>query len=114
MNKLAAVGSVVLIAVSAFLAGRYTGKPTSQGSPKAKHILYYIGPMHPAYKSDKPGIAPDCGMRLEPVYADPEGATTAPVGTQVTQDTVNIDPHTQQLVGITTARVERCSTTRTV
>jgi RND family efflux transporter MFP subunit len=26
--------------------------------------------MHPWYKSDKPGIAPDCGMKLEPVYAD--------------------------------------------
>ena len=26
--------------------------------------------MHPAYKSDKPGIAPDCGMKLEPVYAE--------------------------------------------
>jgi RND family efflux transporter MFP subunit len=26
--------------------------------------------MHPWYKSDKPGIAPDCGMKLQPVYAD--------------------------------------------
>jgi RND family efflux transporter MFP subunit len=33
--------------------------------------LYYVDPMHPWYKSDKPGIAPDCGMKLEPVY---EGA----------------------------------------
>jgi len=33
-------------------------------------VLYYVDPMHPAYKSDKPGIAPDCGMKLEPVYAD--------------------------------------------
>jgi len=27
--------------------------------------------MHPAYRSDKPGIAPDCGMKLEPVYEEP-------------------------------------------
>jgi RND family efflux transporter MFP subunit len=33
--------------------------------------------MHPAYKSDKPGIAPDCGMKLEPVYADGGPATPA-------------------------------------
>jgi RND family efflux transporter MFP subunit len=26
--------------------------------------------MHPWYRSDKPGIAPDCGMKLEPVYRD--------------------------------------------
>ena len=30
--------------------------------------------MHPAYKSDKPGIAPDCGMKLVPVYADAAGS----------------------------------------
>jgi membrane fusion protein, copper/silver efflux system len=34
--------------------------------------------MHPAYKSDKPGTAPDCGMKLEPVYAD-GGGSTGPV-----------------------------------
>jgi RND family efflux transporter MFP subunit len=30
--------------------------------------LYYVDPMHPWYRSDKPGKAPDCGMDLEPVY----------------------------------------------
>lgn len=44
------------------------GKGTSAAS--ARKVLYYVDPMHPAYKSDKPGIAPDCGMALEPVYAD--------------------------------------------
>ena len=37
---------------------------------KEPKILYYVDPMHPSYKSDKPGIAPDCGMQLTPVYAD--------------------------------------------
>ncbi len=32
-------------------------------------VLYYVDPMHPAYRSGKPGKAPDCGMDLEPVYA---------------------------------------------
>ncbi len=36
--------------------------------------------MHPAYKSDKPGIAPDCGMKLEPVYADEGPAPAVPKG----------------------------------
>jgi multidrug efflux pump subunit AcrA (membrane-fusion protein) len=40
-------------------------KPAQKDSRK---ILYWVDPMHPAYKSDKPGIAPDCGMKLEPVY----------------------------------------------
>ena len=34
-----------------------------------RKVLYYVDPMHPAYKSGKPGKAPDCGMPLEPVFA---------------------------------------------
>jgi RND family efflux transporter MFP subunit len=36
---------------------------------KEPKVLYWVDPMHPSYKSDKPGIAPDCGMQLTPVYA---------------------------------------------
>ena len=44
---------------------------STRTAPKAgRKILYYVDAMHPWYKSDKPGIAPDCGMKLEPVYAD--------------------------------------------
>lgn len=39
---------------------------------KEPKILYWVDPMHPSYKSDKPGIAPDCGMQLTPVYAEDE------------------------------------------
>ena len=35
-----------------------------------RKILYWHDPMHPAYRSDKPGTAPDCGMKLVPVYAE--------------------------------------------
>ncbi len=34
-----------------------------------RQVLYYVDPMHPAYTSTEPGIAPDCGMKLVPVYA---------------------------------------------
>lgn len=37
---------------------------------KGRRILYYHDPMHPSYRSDRPGIAPDCNMALTPVYAD--------------------------------------------
>lgn len=45
--------------------------PIEKKEPK---ILYYVDPMHPTYKSDKPGIAPDCGMQLTPVYAEDSAA----------------------------------------
>jgi RND family efflux transporter MFP subunit len=65
---------VLLVAAVAFgggyaLRGRSAGGPSHNG----RKVLYYVDPMHPAYTSDRPGIAPDCGMRLEPVYADGGG-----------------------------------------
>ena len=40
--------------------------PTEHG----RRILYYHDPMHPSYRSNRPGIAPDCNMELTPVYAE--------------------------------------------
>ena len=69
----------VLMLLAATFAGGYVVRATKRaGATPARRVLYYFDPMHPAYKSDKPGIAPDCGMKLEPVYADDPGA---PVGT---------------------------------
>src|SRR5581483_8782506 len=65
---------LLAIALGVVLIARPSVKqaPASQAEKK---ILYWVDPMHPAYKSDKPGIAPDCGMQLVPVYA---GGATAP------------------------------------
>ena len=35
-----------------------------------RQILYWYDPMHPQYKSQQPGKAPDCGMDLVPKYAN--------------------------------------------
>jgi RND family efflux transporter MFP subunit len=40
-----------------------------QASTGEGKVLFYQDPMHPWYKSDKPGVAPDCGMKLVPIYA---------------------------------------------
>jgi RND family efflux transporter MFP subunit len=65
----------LLVAIAAAFAGGYVYKALKGGGAASaekggRKILYWVDPMHPAYKSDKPGIAPDCGMKLEPVYAD--------------------------------------------
>jgi multidrug efflux pump subunit AcrA (membrane-fusion protein)/YHS domain-containing protein len=110
MNKPAAVGSLLVIALGAFFAGRYSGgsKPASQ--PSARRILYYVDPMHPSYKSDKPGTAPDCGMALEPVY---EGESPA-AKVQLTAGAVSITPEKQQLIGVQVEAVEKNSGSRLV
>jgi Cu(I)/Ag(I) efflux system membrane fusion protein len=72
---------VVLIAIAAFAGGygygRWYGKPASEPRPAGRKVLYWVDPMHPAYKSDKPGVAPDCGMKLVPVYEDEPGSKPA-------------------------------------
>ena len=63
---------LALVLLSAAFGGGYLLRSRNEnvaGKPGEKRILYWYDPMHPAYKSDKPGIAPDCGMQLVPKYA---------------------------------------------
>src|SRR5450755_3998770 len=78
--------AIRIIGLLAVIAGAFAGgyvykaiKGSTAGTmgKGERKVLYWVDPMHPAYKSDKPGIAPDCGMKLEPVYAD-GGAAAAP------------------------------------
>lgn len=110
MNKPAAVGSLVVLALGAFIAGRFSGGSSTKNQPSSKRILYYVDPMHPAYKSDKPGTAPDCGMALVPVYegVDPSAKLQLPAGA------VSITPEKQQLIGVRVEAVERNSGSRVV
>jgi len=77
----------------------------------ARRVLYYVDPMHPSYKSDKPGIAPDCGMQLVPVYSDEAGDATG-VASHAAPGTVRIDSRAQQLAGIRVVTVTKASGTR--
>ena len=72
MNKWLHSIFAVVVAAGFFLAGAWYNQRAAvkAGVHEGRRILYYQDPMHPAYKSDKPGIAPDCGMQLEAVYAD--------------------------------------------
>jgi RND family efflux transporter MFP subunit len=64
--------------------------------------------MHPAYRSDKPGTAPDCGMDLVPVYAQ-DAAKSLPSDESSMSGEVQIDPAAQRAYGIKVAMVEKNS-----
>lgn len=85
MKAIRTIGLLALIAAA--FAGGYVYKAVKSGAAGSaekggRKILYWVDPMHPAYKSDKPGIAPDCGMKLEPVYADGGAASPAAPATE--------------------------------
>lgn len=64
---------------------------------KEKKILYWVAPMDPNFRRDKPGKSP-MGMDLVPVYEDGEDATGS---------TVKIDPTVVNNLGVRTAPVKR-------
>jgi RND family efflux transporter MFP subunit len=121
MNILKVSAALAMLA-AAFAAGfvlRLDRHATTEAAAD-REILYWVDPMHPAYKSDKPGIAPDCGMALEPVYAD-DGRTggtkpnaahpalpalPAQPAPPARESAIRITPERQQLIGVKFATAE--------
>jgi membrane fusion protein, copper/silver efflux system len=93
---------IVLLSALAVSYGMVRAHQRERSVKSGTAVLYYVDPMHPSYHSDKPGIAPDCGMPLEPVYAE---TTKRAAGSDSGQ--VRIDPAVQQLAGIRTVAVEK-------
>jgi len=106
LRFVAGVAAVALLAILLY-GGRFlkTSTPSVRAAPQAqsseRKILYWYDPMHPAYRADKAGIAPDCGMALVPKYAEEDNMATMPAGT------VKIVSDKQQLMGVRTTTVER-------
>ena len=114
MKRTSLAIAVVAAIAASYGIGRYNSHSQS-GNQTGRHVLYYVDPMHPSYKSDKPGIAPDCGMRLVPVFAEDLGNAqpSSPLA-QLPTGAVAIDAATQRLMGIRVAAVEKSGATRTV
>jgi len=108
MKKTISAVAVALLMIVSYLAGRRHTRQDTTPNPNSRRVLYWVDPMHPDYKSDHPGIAPDCGMALEPVYAEPS-ASVAASEAPLADGAVGIDVDKQQLFGIRVATVERTS-----
>jgi membrane fusion protein, copper/silver efflux system len=113
MRKAAYFILTLLLLVGAFWAGSWYNQRAVANNhhPSGRKVLYYVDPMHPAYKSDKPGIAPDCGMQLEPVYADAGPAASGADNGLSSQSpgVVAVSPEKQQLMGVRVSPVEKAS-----
>ena len=71
----------------------------------------YYCPMHPGYRSDRPGECPICHMQLLPLQAGGESSSMPGVTDHAT---VTIRPERQQLIGVQTALVESKPAVQTV
>lgn len=111
----------VLLVAGVLTAGGWLSgcrKAPADAIPGAKRperkILYWVDSMHPSYKSDKPGKAPDCGMDLSPVYED-ETPPAAPAAAQgeapqsggpEPSGTLELSPQAMSAAGVATATVK--------
>lgn len=109
------VFAIVILAGALFLYFWFSGKQTSsdvkksdQTVQKERKILYYVDPMNPSFRSDKPGKAPD-GMDLTPVYADEEEE-----GSEKKPGTVRISGKKQQLINLKVVEVSDTHLTKNI
>jgi RND family efflux transporter MFP subunit len=86
------------------LRGTKLGALIGLEAPAQAKEVYYC-PMHPNYKSDKPGDCPICNMalvKLEPT-ADAgarEGHTETPMADNMPPGSIKISPQKQQIIGV--------------
>ena len=73
-------------------------QPAQPQRSEERRVLYYVDPMNPNNRSDKPGKAPD-GMDLVPVYADEAG--TDDTGGVTGYALVKLSADRQQMMGVT-------------
>jgi RND family efflux transporter MFP subunit len=125
-GKAAVVGTVVVLLVAAAVvfrrqiqvlweppASASQSQPGDAGrtpSPAAERkVLYWYDPMHPSYRSERPGKAPDCGMDLVPAYdSSEEGMPNLP------EKAFKVTPERQQLIGVQYGEVAFQPLSRTI
>ena len=98
-NKWILILIILFCIVLGFLLGRYlpTTKMTDAGksaTKKERKVKYWVAPMNPAYKRDKPGKSP-MGMDLVPVYEDDGGSSD--------DSSIKISPRVINNLGVMTA-----------
>jgi membrane fusion protein, copper/silver efflux system len=120
--RAAAVLAAVAVLIFLFLGKRNPLHIFSASQPAAaagssaipaepqKKILYWYDPMHPAYHSDKPGIAPDCGMALVPMYESSKPSEQASTDAGL----IHLPQSEQRALGVRLTTVEQQDMSRTL
>jgi membrane fusion protein, copper/silver efflux system len=109
---------LILVSIAvAYVFGKYgsAGLNLPGGAKeKARKIVYYVDPMHPWYKSPKPGIAPDCNMKLVPVYEGEQAQYEQKQQPGTAPGTIQITAEKQQLIGVEYGTAEYRTSTDTI
>jgi membrane fusion protein, copper/silver efflux system len=99
---------IICLAVGVFFAGYMANrqKDPTTSSASGEQVENYSCPMHPQYRSARPGDCPMCGMRLE---AMDTGGVPADASNPSASGIIPISAAKQQLIGVRTDVVRRDS-----
>ncbi len=101
----AGLGAIVGVCATYLMLTTSKENTPAVSSPQEREILYWVAPMDPNFRRDKPGKSP-MGMDLVPVYAG---------GGQVGgEPSVSIDPAMISNLGVTTSPVTRDDLSRNI
>ncbi|MBV9481009.1 MAG: efflux RND transporter periplasmic adaptor subunit [Acidobacteria bacterium] len=115
MKKVLSVVAIALLMGLSYLVGWRHSANNATTKTAGRRPVYWVDPMHPDFKSDHPGVAPDCGMELQPVYAeDIAGQFSSAAVTAAARGAVAVGPEMQQLVGIQTVVLEKSRAPREI
>ncbi len=105
----------VTVAALGYGLAQHRWSPQTDNASGRK-VLYYVDPMHPSYRSSKPGIAPDCGMPLTAVFEDQRGSSQPKSARNATPNpgVVHIDEAMRESAGIHLSAVQRSSASQTI
>jgi membrane fusion protein, copper/silver efflux system len=104
-KRVLAGAGLVAIACGGLSSG-WALRSSPRPDPNKRPVLYYVDPMHPAYRSDKPGRAPDCGMNLEPVYAE------RPAPAPMTPGSIHLSREQEDAIRLETESIQMGSSVR--
>lgn len=103
--------SCAAIVLAALLGLAGCGPSTGKDASAHAAVSDYYCPMHPSYRSDRPGKCPICGMDLVPAVPNrPEAASGGVHG----RAPVEIDAPARERIGLATATVEKAPFARTI
>jgi RND family efflux transporter MFP subunit len=113
MTRAGYVSLGLLLVGASFTVGARWARRAGPASPQQGTVAYAC-PMHPQYRSDRPGDCPSCGMRLVPAREGGAGAAAGDLGTALAAGAVRVTPERQQTIGVRLGVVERVSGTRSL
>ncbi len=115
MRRAGYISLGLLLLGASFMAGARWARRHTPPASHPQTVVAYACPMHPQYRSDRPGDCPSCGMRLEPVHEEGGAKPAAAAdGTALPAGAVRVSPERQQTIGVRLGVVERVSGTRTL